>query len=218
MATRKILGPVVKNRAEDFVFSVFFGDVIPVGEVLDAPASSVRSIRRSDGTNTSADLLGALVPLLVGTEGLSFHLQVNIAADDGDHIVELEAVTDGPSTFEAEILVHIEQRRVPVLYVIKRAGENFPVGVDFAGLLLAGETITAGAATSVNRFGLADTSTILLSVTPQIDITAGEVVVEVIQDVAPPAQTGSHWLLVQATTSLGNIYQDTVQVDVEGSQ
>ena len=218
MSTRKILGPVVKNRAEDFVFTVFFGDVIPSGEVLDAGSSSVRAIRRSDGTDTSADILGALVPLLVGTEGLSFHLQANVPGDDGLHIVELEALTDGPSTFEAEILVNVELRRAAILYVIKRTGENFPVGVDFSGLLLDGETISAGAASSVNRQGLADTSTILLSASPQIDITGGEVVVEVIQDVAPPAQVLSHWILVQATTSLGNIYQDTVQVDVEGSQ
>lgn len=218
MSTRKILGPVVKNRAEDFVFTVFFGSVIPAGEVLDAPNCSVRSIRRADGVDTSAALLGALVPLLVGTDGLSFHLQANVPADDGLHIVELEALTDRPSTFEAEILVNIELRREAILYVIKRTGENFPVGVDFSGLLTDGETITAGAASSVNRLGLADTSTVLLSASPQTNITGGEVVVELIQDIAPPAQIASHWVLVQATTSLGNIYQDTVQVGVEDSQ
>lgn len=221
---RKRLGPVTKTIEETFLASVNFTNVLPNAETFLPGSSSVSSTDKATGSDSTTSLLG-VSPAVVFVGGIAYaRLIVNASGLEGTrHLVELEAVTDIGSVFQAEVEVHVG-RREPIHYLTKLQDEVFNVGIDFDGELdnarpVGGpfETVSSGTALSRDKFSGTDTSADLLNGAAQLQ---GSVVAVNVK--AGAAAIGRHVVTLRATTdgvntpdTTANIYQDEIEIEVE---
>ena len=103
-----------------------------------------------------------------------------------------------------------------MLFVAKKEQETFPVGVDFGDALASGETVTAGAVESIDKFAQTDTTLVLFtSGTGQV---TGSLVTGQTKSLSDGSQIETHMAKITATTSDTNILIEWVEVEVEASQ
>jgi hypothetical protein len=215
---RKLLGPVTKTLDETFYLELtIIEDTIPDGETLDPNTVVLKAIRKnSDPVEDTTDALFGVVPDTSVVDNLiKARLIVSAQADLGEHLVEVEIKTDtGATTFHIGVTVVIVEHREPVLYVAKKDGEYFPIGINFEEVLADGETITAADVESYEKFDGASADAVLLAGLPQI---LGETVVQEIKVLTDGTQIGSFLVYIEAQTDASNRFEEVIELQVEDS-
>ncbi len=217
------LGPVIKTRSETHLVSVNFSNVLPLAEIFQPAGSSVSSKRKDTGADSTTALLGA-TPAVVFVDAVAYIrlLAQGVPADAGRHLISLEAVTDVPSVFEAEIEVSIAQRN-PIAFMTKFVDEVFNIGIDFDPDLFNAatpeEALSTVVATSRRKDTGVDTSADLLNLPAQIQGTVGAINLK-----SANTLLIRHIVTIQVTTdavavpdSIANVYEEDVEVVVEAS-
>ena len=214
---RDLLGPVTKTLDETFFLEVtLLEGTIPDGEVLDGATVSLKAILKdSDPVQDTTDDLFSVAPTTSVSESLiKARLITNVAGDLGEHLVEVEVQTDAGTTFHATALVVIVTERDPVLYVSKKDGETFPVGVRFDRVLDVAETITVADAEAFEKFDGAAADAVLFDGVATI---SDDKVLQKLLALTDGTQLGDFKIRVEAQTSDGNVFEDVIEVEVEAS-
>jgi hypothetical protein len=215
---RELMGPVTKTLDETFFLEVtLIEDTIPEGEALDPNSVVLKAIRKDSDPeeDTTDDLFGVTPETSVSGNLVKARLIVSAQADLGEHLVEVEIQTDaGTTTFHAGALVVVVTERDPVLYVSKKDGEVFPVGIRFARVLDTGETITSAEATSTEKFDGANADALLFSGGVQI---TDDVVAQELKALTDGTQIGDYRIRIEARTSNSNRFEEVIEVEVEAS-
>lgn len=215
---RRLLGPTTKTLDETFYLEVsLIEDTIPEGEALDPLSVVLKAIRKNSDPveDTTDDLFGVTPETSVSGNLVKARLIVNAAADLGEHLVEVEVKTDaGTTTFHPTATVVIVTEREPVLYVSKKDGEIFPVGINFEPVLDDAETISSAEVTAVEKFDGADAAALLFSGGAQI---TGSIVAQELKALTDGTQVGAYRILVEARTSDSNRFEDVIELEVEAS-
>lgn len=215
-------GPVKKFLDETFLTWINFSNVLPDGETFSVPASSARAFVKVGGADATATILGTPSIVFVGAV-MYVRLRANTAGDEGRYVVELVAVSDAGTTFEAEIEIAVGERE-PVRYITKFSQEVFNVGIDFepelVNLAVPGEQVTGAAVESKEKYSGADTTATLINGAALIQGSA--VAANLRAD--PGGQVGRHVVKLRASTdgvdvpdSLPNVYEETIEIDVVAS-
>ena len=214
------LGPVTKATEEKFWLEVAIPFAIPDGETITGLL--VQAIQRKKGGPVvyTTDELFSVTPeteIDTATNVVRARLIADaVPTTAGEHLVEFEVTTDAGTKFEIETLLNVVTERTPVLFVAKKEQETFPVGVDFGDALASGETVTAGAVESIDKFAQTDTTLVLFtSGTGQV---TGSLVTGQTKSLSDGSQIETHMAKITATTSDTNILIEWVEVEVEASQ
>jgi hypothetical protein len=210
---RQRLGPISKQIEEAFPFFVNLSKVLPDGETFDAPSSSLSSVLKSTGADSTTDLFGGPTPtVLVNGALVGGDLPVHGAGVINRHLISLDAMTDVGSKFEVEVDIDVVEYREAIHFVDKSLPEVFPLGIDFDSELETGETITSASTKSVEKADTTnDTTADLINGAAQINGT----VVSANLKAGAPAQKDRHVVQLTAITDQGRRFSDQIEVVVE---